>query len=131
MTDSTSIPKVGICGRTGSGKSSFSLALFRMLDMFEGKHSFTSDNSRPTVSCLYDKVNKNLFVFERIRQKDRKLVSRVLDWAGVRLIQVLFLSSSGQIIVDGINIAKLPLQTLRSRFSIILQDPFMFSGTIR
>ncbi|KAL2088520.1 hypothetical protein ACEWY4_015419 [Coilia grayii] len=64
--------KVGICGRTGSGKSSFSLALFRMLDTFEG-----------------------------------------------------------QIIVDGINIAKLPLQTLRSRFSIILQDPFMFSGTIR
>lgn len=102
-----------------------------MLDMFEGKQSFTLDNSRPTVSCLYDKVNKNLFVFERIRQKDRKLVSRVLDWAGVRLIQVLFLSSSGQIIVDGINIAKLPLQTLRSRFSIILQDPFMFSGTIR
>ncbi|XP_031425167.1 ATP-binding cassette sub-family C member 8-like [Clupea harengus] len=64
--------KVGICGRTGSGKSSFSLALFRMVDTFEG-----------------------------------------------------------QIIVDGINIAKLPLQTLRSRFSIILQDPFMFSGTIR
>ncbi|XP_030621036.1 ATP-binding cassette sub-family C member 8 [Chanos chanos] len=64
--------KVGICGRTGSGKSSFSLALFRMVDAFEG-----------------------------------------------------------QIIIDGIDIAKLPLQTLRSRFSIILQDPIMFSGTIR
>uniref|UniRef100_A0AAR2J5P1 ATP-binding cassette, sub-family C (CFTR/MRP), member 8b n=1 Tax=Pygocentrus nattereri TaxID=42514 RepID=A0AAR2J5P1_PYGNA len=64
--------KVGICGRTGSGKSSFSLALFRMVDTFDGR-----------------------------------------------------------IIVDGIDIAKLPLQTLRSRFSIIPQDPFLFSGTIR
>uniref|UniRef100_A0A4W5R6U2 ATP-binding cassette, sub-family C (CFTR/MRP), member 8 n=1 Tax=Hucho hucho TaxID=62062 RepID=A0A4W5R6U2_9TELE len=64
--------KVGICGRTGSGKSSFSLAFFRMVDMFQGR-----------------------------------------------------------IIIDDIDIAKLPLQTLRSRFSIILQDPILFSGTIR
>uniref|UniRef100_A0A8C1V8D9 ATP-binding cassette, sub-family C (CFTR/MRP), member 8b n=1 Tax=Cyprinus carpio TaxID=7962 RepID=A0A8C1V8D9_CYPCA len=64
--------KVGICGRTGSGKSSFSLALFRMLDTIEGNR-----------------------------------------------------------IIDGIDIAKLPLQTLRSKFSIILQDPILFSGTIR
>ncbi|XP_068116443.1 ATP-binding cassette sub-family C member 8 isoform X2 [Hyperolius riggenbachi] len=64
--------KIGICGRTGSGKSSFSLAFFRMVDMFQGR-----------------------------------------------------------IIIDGIDIAKLPLQTLRSRLSIILQDPFLFSGTIR
>ncbi|XP_015207586.1 ATP-binding cassette sub-family C member 9 isoform X2 [Lepisosteus oculatus] len=64
--------KVGICGRTGSGKSSLSLAFFRMVDMFEGK-----------------------------------------------------------IIIDGIDISKLPLHTLRSRLSIILQDPVLFSGSIR
>ncbi|XP_039524024.1 ATP-binding cassette sub-family C member 9 isoform X4 [Pimephales promelas] len=64
--------KVGICGRTGSGKSSLSLAFFNMVDVFEGK-----------------------------------------------------------IVIDGIDICKLPLQTLRSRMSIILQDPVLFSGSIR
>ncbi|XP_018415515.1 PREDICTED: ATP-binding cassette sub-family C member 9 [Nanorana parkeri] len=64
--------KVGICGRTGSGKSSLSLAFFRMVDIFDGK-----------------------------------------------------------IVIDGIDIAKLPLHTLRSRLSIILQDPILFSGSIR
>ncbi|XP_062850775.1 ATP-binding cassette sub-family C member 9 isoform X2 [Trichomycterus rosablanca] len=64
--------KVGICGRTGSGKSSLSLAFFNMVDVFDGK-----------------------------------------------------------IIIDGIDICKLPLQTLRSRLSIILQDPILFSGSIR
>nr|XP_023647098.1 ATP-binding cassette sub-family C member 9-like [Paramormyrops kingsleyae] len=64
--------KVGICGRTGSGKSSLSLAFFNMVDMFEGK-----------------------------------------------------------IVIDGIDICKLPLHTLRSRLSIILQDPILFSGSIR
>uniref|UniRef100_A0A667Z3D6 ATP-binding cassette, sub-family C (CFTR/MRP), member 9 n=1 Tax=Myripristis murdjan TaxID=586833 RepID=A0A667Z3D6_9TELE len=64
--------KVGICGRTGSGKSSLSLAFFNMVDMFEGR-----------------------------------------------------------IIIDGIDICKLPLQTLRSRLSIILQDPVLFSGSVR
>ncbi|EGW00565.1 ATP-binding cassette transporter sub-family C member 9 [Cricetulus griseus] len=63
--------KVGICGRTGSGKSSLSLAFFRMVDIFDGK-----------------------------------------------------------IVIDGIDISKLPLHTLRSRLSIILQDPILFSGSI-
>ncbi|XP_070558780.1 ATP-binding cassette sub-family C member 8-like isoform X1 [Ptychodera flava] len=64
--------KIGICGRTGSGKSSLTLALFRIIDTFKGR-----------------------------------------------------------IIIDGIDISRVPLLTLRERLVIIPQDPVLFAGTIR
>ncbi|KAH7145722.1 P-loop containing nucleoside triphosphate hydrolase protein [Dactylonectria estremocensis] len=63
--------KVGICGRTGSGKSSLLLALLRLLDY-----------------------------------------------------------SSGAITVDGLPLASLPRQTIRTRFIAITQDQFVLPGTV-
>ncbi|XP_042903750.2 ATP-binding cassette sub-family C member 10 [Parasteatoda tepidariorum] len=37
----------------------------------------------------------------------------------------------GSVFIDGVNIANLPLEKLRSSLSVIPQDPFLFSGTIR
>lgn len=91
--------QVGICGRTGSGKSSFSLAFFRMVDMFEGRIS--------SLQC-YNKI-------------------KVEEYGCIYSLP----SHTGRIVIDNIDISKLPLQTLRSRLSIILQDPILFSGTIR
>ncbi|KAG9459673.1 hypothetical protein H6P81_004181 [Aristolochia fimbriata] len=50
------------------------------------------------------------------------------------LIQSLFRivdPAAGQIIIDGINISNIGLHDLRSRLSIIPQDPTMFEGTLR
>jgi ATP-binding cassette, subfamily B, multidrug efflux pump len=36
----------------------------------------------------------------------------------------------GRIIIDGMDIAEIPRQTLRKHMGIVLQDPFLFTGTI-
>jgi ABC-type multidrug transport system fused ATPase/permease subunit len=67
-----SASKLGICGRTGSGKSSLILALLRMVEI-----------------------------------------------------------QSGDIIIDGISVQSCPRDTVRSKVTVIPQEPVLFPGTIR
>jgi len=48
----------------------------------------------------------------------------------VNLICRLFEVSQGEILVDGVNIKKIRQQDLRSQIGIVLQDTFLFNGTI-
>jgi ABC-type multidrug transport system fused ATPase/permease subunit len=88
--------KVGIVGRTGSGKSSIVQALFRIVES-EWDGSDGSDESKGGES------------------KDEGSLS----------------FPKSVIEIDGIDIARIPLHTLRSKMSVIPQDPVLFSGNIR
>jgi ABC-type multidrug transport system fused ATPase/permease subunit len=64
--------KVGVCGRTGCGKSTMMMTLYRMVELDQGK-----------------------------------------------------------ITIDDVNIASVTLNNLRSKLSLVPQDPVIFSGTVR
>jgi ATP-binding cassette subfamily C (CFTR/MRP) protein 1 len=44
-----------------------------------------------------------------------------------RIVEVL----RGQILIDGVDIARLPIKQVRRRITVIPQDPTMFTGTLR
>ncbi len=47
-----------------------------------------------------------------------------------RLLSRLYDVSRGSITIDGTDLRELPLETLRRRIGVVLQDPYLFSGTI-
>ncbi len=40
-------------------------------------------------------------------------------------------ATEGQVLLDGVDVRQLRLHDLRKNFAVVLQDPFLFSGTIR
>jgi ATP-binding cassette subfamily B protein len=47
-----------------------------------------------------------------------------------QLLQRFYEIQRGQILIDGIDVRELPLAELRRHFGVVLQDPFLFSGTL-
>lgn len=49
----------------------------------------------------------------------------------VKLLMRFYELNSGRILIDGVDIARMPRQELRSKFGMVLQDAWLFNGTIR
>ncbi|KAG0029018.1 Multidrug resistance-associated protein 1 [Podila clonocystis] len=100
--------KVGIVGRTGAGKSSLTLALFRIVEAANSHWARASHN-----------------------EADQDTVVDTSSSEPVDLEKVAVDQDGGSIWIDGVDIATIGLQTLRQRLAIIPQDPTLFAGTIR
>ena len=48
----------------------------------------------------------------------------------IGLLQRFYEIQRGQILVDGVDIRELPINELRRHFGVVLQDPFLFTGTL-
>ncbi|MEB3330880.1 MAG: ABC transporter ATP-binding protein, partial [Synechococcaceae cyanobacterium] len=48
----------------------------------------------------------------------------------IRLLCRLYEPQAGRILLDGVEIGELPLATLRRRLGVVLQDTFLFSGSV-
>ncbi|KAF9931985.1 Multidrug resistance-associated protein 1 [Linnemannia zychae] len=102
--------KIGIVGRTGAGKSSLTLALFRIIEAAGSTPSTSSPSS-----SLLDNTGSSATV--HIESDNES------GYEGVE--------TKGSIEIDGMDIATIGLEDLRKHLAIIPQDPTLFAGTIR
>ncbi|KAF9357890.1 Multidrug resistance-associated protein 1 [Mortierella sp. AD094] len=99
--------KIGICGRTGAGKSSLTLALFRIIEAANSHWAKAGDTGSSNDFCSRD-------------------VNRTRDLENVTAEE-----SGGSIWIDGVDISTVGLKHLRQNLAIIPQDPILFQGTLR
>lgn len=104
--------KVGIVGRTGAGKSSLTLALFRIIEAADSYWAKRSDNS-VAVSHVTDST---VALGHSEEERGQSLMEQ---------------EDGGKIEIDGIDISTVGLQDLRQHLAIIPQDPTLFAGTVR
>ncbi|KAF9130910.1 hypothetical protein BGW39_002500 [Mortierella sp. 14UC] len=120
--------KIGIVGRTGAGKSSLTLALFRIVEAANSPWAVASDNSG-----YHDKKKggENEDDDEDAGEHEPLLGGRNNENNIDCIVKEDESIDGGSIEIDGIDISTLGLTDLRKHLAIIPQDPTLFAGTIR
>ncbi|KAG0263816.1 Multidrug resistance-associated protein 1 [Mortierella polycephala] len=108
--------KVGIVGRTGAGKSSLTLALFRIVEAANSYWAKASDNSDIAAVNPEDQLLNRGNSSGEENDRSEAMEENV---------------DGGRIEIDGVDISTVGLQELRLHLSIIPQDPTLFAGTVR
>jgi ABC-type multidrug transport system fused ATPase/permease subunit len=116
--------KIGIVGRTGAGKSSLTLALFRIIEAANSPWARASDNSG-----YHDKKSSDDNGDDSDEQEPFLGASSSLYFNNTPREDEEI--DGGAIEIDGIDISTLGLADLRKHLAIIPQDPTLFAGTIR
>jgi ATP-binding cassette subfamily C (CFTR/MRP) protein 1 len=96
----------------------------------EGKIEFQGVNLkyRPTTEIVLNNLSFNVLPKEKIGIVGRTGSGKSTICISISRIVELF---SGKIFIDGVDISKLNLNFLRSRITVIPQDPILFKGTLR
>ncbi|KAF9918677.1 Multidrug resistance-associated protein 1 [Lobosporangium transversale] len=113
--------RIGIVGRTGAGKSSLTLALFRIIEAANSHWAKASHNGPDT----------RLLEIESSAMPKVPSDSREDDVEEAKLETMQVEEDGGSIEIDGVDISTVGLHQLRQHLAIIPQDPTLFSGTVR
>ncbi|KAF9139964.1 hypothetical protein BGX30_007218 [Mortierella sp. GBA39] len=121
--------KIGIVGRTGAGKSSLTLALFRIVEAANSAWARASDNSgyHDWKSSGTDDNDDNSDSDEHAPLLGG-MSSGPVNNTNIAEDEEI---DGGAIEIDGVDISTLGLTDLRKHLAIIPQDPTLFAGTIR
>ena len=83
---------------------------------------------RPTTEIVLNNLSFDVGKAEKIGVVGRTGAGKSTICLAISRIVEIF---KGQILIDGIDIHKLPLDEVRRRITVIPQDPTMFTGTLR
>ena len=83
---------------------------------------------RPTTEIVLHNLTFDIKQGEKIGIVGRTGAGKSTICLAISRIVEIF---EGQIIIDGVNIQDIDLEDLRSRVTLIPQDPTMFTGTLR
>ena len=129
------------------GLSNMSAALKRIFGLMDeeemedesGKEKVTTTGSGDVVfdhiRFGYDSANPVIKDFSQHVRKGRKVAIVGPTGAGkttiINLLMRFYEIDDGRICVDGVDIASMRREDLREKFSMVLQDPWVFEGTLR